>query len=116
VWRRNSSDNPGAAKVKDQIATDSCGLRAGALVSALLLFSPSLILPGMVGPYAIKLATVRLDGVGTTAGTIYAVSTVGSVVGTLLLGFFLFPMLGARTIILSTGGMLLVLALAIAHR
>ena len=96
------------------LVTDALGLRAGALVSALVLFSPSLILLGMVGPYAIRLATSRLEGVGTSAGSIYAVSTLGSVVGTLLLGFFLFPVVGSREILIGLGVALLALAVAVA--
>jgi spermidine synthase len=96
------------------LVTDALGLRAGAFVSALVLFSPSLTLLGMVGPYAIKLTTSRLEGVGTSAGSIYAVSTLGSVVGTLLLGFFLFPMVGSRTILIGLGVALLALAVAMA--
>jgi predicted membrane-bound spermidine synthase len=78
------------------LATDSLGLRGGAFASALVLFFPSLALLGMVGPFAIKLATSQLAGVGSSSGSVYAVSTVGSVVGTLLLGFFLFPWVGSR--------------------
>ena len=96
------------------LVTDALGLRAGAFVSALVLFSPSLTLLGMVGPYAIKLTTSRLEGVGTSAGSIYAVSTLGSVVGTLLLGFFLFPMVGSRAILIGLGVALLALAVAVA--
>jgi spermidine synthase len=98
------------------LATDPLGLRAGAFVSALVLFLPSLALLGMVGPLAIKRATSRLDGVGSSAGSVYAVSTVGSVVGTLALGFFLFPLLGSREILVGVGGLLLLLALALAIR
>jgi spermidine synthase len=96
------------------LATDALGLRAGAFVSALVLFSPSLTLLGMVGPYAIKLATPRLEGVGQSAGSIYAVSTLGSVVGTLLLGFFLFPVVGSREILIGLGVALLALAVTVA--
>jgi spermidine synthase len=96
------------------LATDPLGLRGGAFVSALILFSPSLTLLGMVGPFAIKLATSELKGVGNSAGSIYAVSTVGSVVGTLVLGFFLFPLVGSRQILIGTGLLLLVLAIVIA--
>ncbi len=95
------------------LATDPLGLRAGAFVSALILFSPSLTLLGMVGPFAIKLSTARLDGVGNSAGSIYAVSTVGSVVGTLILGFFLFPLVGSREILVGLGVLLLVLAVLV---
>ena len=96
------------------LATDPLGLRAGAFASALVLFLPSLAFLGMVGPFAIKRATDRLDGVGSSAGSIYAVSTVGSVVGTLALGFFLFPLLGSREILVGLGLGLLALALAVA--
>ncbi len=96
------------------LATDPLGLRGGAFVSALVLFLPSLSFLGMVGPFAIKLATSRLDGVGASSGSIYAVSTLGSVVGTLVLGFFLFPLLGSREILIGLGVGLLLLALAVA--
>jgi spermidine synthase len=96
------------------LATDPLGLRGGAFVSALVLFFPSLTLLGMVGPFAIKLATPELDGVGSSSGSIYAVSTLGSVIGTLLLGFFLFPWVGSRQILVSLGLLLFVLAIAVA--
>ncbi|MFZ4701634.1 MAG: fused MFS/spermidine synthase, partial [Candidatus Methylumidiphilus sp.] len=96
------------------LATDPLGLRTGAFVSALVLFLPSLTCLGMVGPFAIKLSTARLDGVGTSAGSIYAVSTLGSVVGTLMLGFFLFPLIGSREILSGLGVALLVLAVGLA--
>ena len=96
------------------LATDPLGLRGGAFVSALVLFSPSLTMLGMVSPFAIKLATTRLEGIGTSSGSIYAVGTVGSVIGTLLLGFFLFPWVGSRQILVSLGLMLLMLAIAVA--
>ncbi len=96
------------------LATDPLGLRAGAFVSALVLFLPSLTLLGMVGPFAIKLSTSRLEGVGTSSGSIYAISTLGSVVGTLVLGFFLFPLVGSRETLISLGFSLLLLALALA--
>lgn len=95
------------------LATDSLGLRGGAFASALILFFPSLMLLGMVGPFAVKLGTSSLDGVGSSAGTLYAVSTVGSVVGTLALGFYLFPLVGSREILAGTGVMLAALAVAV---
>jgi len=93
--------------------TDPLGLRAGAFTSALLLFTLPLTALAMVGPYVIKRATRDLNGVGTVAGSVYAVSTVGSVAGTLLLGFFLLPLFGTRTILAALSLMLAGLALLV---
>ena len=90
--------------------TDPLGLRAGAFSSALLLFTLPLTALAMVGPYVIKRATRDLSGVGTVAGSVYAVSTVGSVAGTLLLGFFLLPLFGTKAILVSLGLLLTTLA------
>lgn len=56
-------------------ATDSLGLRMGVFVSTLVLFSPSLVMLGMIGHFVVKLATSSLKGVGASAGSIYAIST-----------------------------------------
>lgn len=96
------------------LATDTLGLRLGVFISTLVLFSPSLIMLGMVGPFAVKLATSSLDGVGAGTGSIYAVSTVGSVIGTLFLGFYLFPQVGSREIFMGLGIALLILAVGVA--
>jgi hypothetical protein len=61
--------------------TDSLGLREGAFASALLLFTLLLRVLAMVGPYVIKRTTRDLSRVGTAAGSVYAISTVGSVAG-----------------------------------
>ena len=95
------------------MATDHFGLRTGAFLSALLLFMPALTLLGMTGPFAIKLATRQLESLGHTAGSIYAISTLGSVVGTLILGFILFPAVGSKQILMCTALMLLIIASAI---
>ncbi len=97
------------------LATDPLGLRMGAFMSTLVLFSPSLIMLGMVTPFATKLATTSLAGVGTSTGSIYAVSTVGSVIGTLFLGFYLFPQVGSRQILISLGITLFLLAFSVAY-
>ena len=48
------------------LATDSLGLRLGSFMSTLILFSPSLIMLGMVGPFAVKLSTSTLASVGAS--------------------------------------------------
>ncbi len=96
------------------LVTDPLGLRGGAFVSAFVLFFPSLTMLGMVGPFAIKLGTTQLAGVGKSSGSIYAISTLGSVIGTLILGFYLFPKVGSRQILICLGFVLIFLALVVA--
>jgi spermidine synthase len=73
--------------------TAPLGVRLGALSSALVLFLPPITVLGVVSPYAVRLYARALETVGRSAGTLYAVSTVGSVFGTLLTGFVLIPSL-----------------------
>ena len=94
--------------------TNPLGIRVGAFISALALFTLPLTALAMVGPYVIKLATRDLQGVGTAAGSVYAVSTLGSVGGTLLLGFYLLPQFGTRSIIFSLSLVLAILAILLA--
>ena len=96
-----------------QLFFDGLGLRWGALSSAFILFTPPLIFLGMAGPFVIRMTTDRLENVGSTAGNVYAISTVGSVVGTLLLGFYLLPLFGTHAILYALSLLLLCLSLAL---
>jgi spermidine synthase len=96
--------------------TNPLGIRGGAFVSAFLLFSIPLTALAMVGPFVIKLATQNLQGVGRAAGSVYAISTMGSVLATLLLGFYLLPLFGTRTIIFALSLLLLGLAIPLMWR
>ena len=68
------------------------------LLTTGIFFLPSLIL-GMVSPVVIKLALQSLKTTGSTVGSIYAFSTVGSIFGTFVTGFWLISWLGTRTIV-----------------
>jgi len=92
-------------------ATEGLGLQAAVLVTAFLLFFPPLTLLGMVSPFAIRMNASRLDRVGSTAGDLYAVSTVASVAAALLTGFWLIPAVGVTRLTLGTGVILLLTAL-----
>lgn len=86
------------------------GLRGGAFVSSLILFGPSLFLLGCISPYLIKVAAREVTRIGRTVGTFYALSTLGSVVGTVATGFFLIGALGINQTLLATGCALIALA------
>jgi len=67
------------------------GVQAGALAGAGLLLGVPLFCLGAVGPLCVRLKTQTLDRLGRTVGSIYAVSTMGSVLGALVAGFWLIP-------------------------
>lgn len=71
------------------------------VVAALVLFAPASVLLGFVTPYAVKLKMISLADSGKTVGRLYALSTVGSILGTFLAGFLLIPLVGStRTLYL----------------
>lgn len=86
------------------------GLRGGAFASTLILFGPVLLLLGCVSPYLVKLAARELKNLGRTVGGLYALSTIGSTVGTVLTGFVLIAYLSVDQIFALAGGLLMVLA------
>ena len=88
------------------------GLRLGSFVSTSLLFGPSLFLLGCVSPYLIKIATEELKDIGKTVGGFYALSTLGSVIGTAVTGFFLIAWLGVDSIFRVVGAALILLGVS----
>lgn len=87
------------------------GLRFAVLVAAFILFVPPLTLLGMVSPYAIRVRAASLNVVGRTAGDLYAISTVGSVISALLTGFVFIPNFGVTRLTIVIGLALLSLTL-----
>jgi MFS family permease len=64
---------------------------AGTLLAAAALFGPASVLLATVSPYAVRLAARDLGRLGDTAGRLYALSTLGSLGGTLVATFLLIP-------------------------
>lgn len=88
-----------AAQVLGSIAAHDYGPRADPLLgSVALFFLPSALL-GTVSPYAVRLRAQSVEAVGNVAGMLYALSTLGSILGTLLAAFVLISALGVRAII-----------------
>jgi len=80
-----------------------------AIVTILLFGTPGLLL-GMVAPFAVRLKLSRIEQTGTTAGGLYALSTVGSIVGTFLAGFILLSYFSHRTIFFAISLLLVALS------
>ncbi len=98
------------------LANVIAGLYIGALVGVLALFSAPLILLGCVSPFAIRLAMRGMDHAGRTAGSIYALSTVGSILGTLLPSFVTIPLWGVMATFYAVALLLLLVAAIGARR
>jgi predicted membrane-bound spermidine synthase len=85
--------------------------RWGSLLAATsLFFVPSMLL-GTVAPYAVRLVARDVASVGTRAGTLYALSTIGSFLGCLLTSFYLILWFGITLILYLSAGALLLIAL-----
>jgi predicted membrane-bound spermidine synthase len=80
------------------------------LLSLLLFFLPSFFL-GMISPVAVKLAVRDLESTGRVVGKIYAFSTLGSIVGTFVTGFWLVAAYGTRATLVGTGVVLVAASL-----
>ncbi len=92
------------------------GPRLSPLLASIVLFVLPSLLMGATSPFAIKLAATTLATVGNTAGILYAISTAGSIVGTLLTAFVLIPAMGVRAILYTLGVSLVFLSALMALR
>ena len=72
------------------------GLLLGSLGGVLLLFALPITLLGCVSPFAVRLMMREVQGAGRVAGLVYALSTLGSIVGTFLPVLLLIPAIGTR--------------------
>ncbi len=96
------------------VAQMSFGLEVKSIAAALLLFAPASVLLGFVTPYAVKLKMSSLADSGKTVGRLYALSTVGSILGTFLAGFVLIPFVGSEKTLYIIGGSLIGLSILLA--
>lgn len=88
------------------------GVLAGSFLGVLVLFIVPITLLGCISPFAIRLAVKRTSEAGTISGRIYALSTLGSFIGTFLPVLILIPLVGVAATFLVFSLALLILALA----
>ena len=80
----------------DALDEISAGAFVGSLLAVLVLVAVPVLLLGTVSPWAIRLAVHSVEEAGTVAGRLYALSTAGSLLGTLLSALLLIPLVGTR--------------------
>lgn len=81
------------------------------LLACGVLFALPSFLMAMISPFAIRLSIDKKENSGTVVGSIYAFSTLGSIVGTFLGGFILISYLGTNLIIYLLSILLFLLSL-----
>ncbi len=67
----------------------------------------------MVLPFGVKLKINSLSTSGTLVGNLYALSTIGSIMGTFLAGFLLVPVFGYKNVLYGISLILLIISLII---
>ena len=70
-------------------------IKIGAILSTILLFFVPSMLVGFLSPIIIKLKMEDLKTAGKTSGKIYAIATLGCIVGNFLGGFYFIPRFGS---------------------
>lgn len=87
---------------------------AGVALASLFIFGPPMTAMATACPFLIRLLA-HSGRVGSVSGTIYAISTIGSIAGILLTSFFLIPHFGTQktlTLICITSALIAVVGLA----
>jgi spermidine synthase len=80
----------------DAFDSVSVGGFAGSLFGVLVLVAVPVTLLGAAAPWAVRLAVADVDRSGEVVGRLYATSTAGSLLGTMLAALLLIPLLGTQ--------------------
>ncbi len=84
----------------------SVSIFLNSLVGTILLFAVPVTLLGIVSPFAIRLLTKDVSQSGRSSGSLYAISTFGSIIGAFLPVLWLVPTFGVRRTLLIFGVLL----------
>jgi len=84
----------------------SAGAVIGSFFAVLMLFAPPVILLGTVSPFAVRLSVRDVATAGEVAGRLYAVSTIGSLVGTFAAALVAIPAIGTQRTLLVSAALL----------
>ena len=85
-------------------------LALGSLLAATFLFFVPLALLAAVGPFLVRVLTHSVDDVGHSVGRLTSISTLGSLIGTGLIGYVLIPLLPNSTTMVLTAIVLMLVA------
>ncbi len=94
----------------DMVAFLPLDLITKTIEGTIILFAPATVCLGMVTPYVARLKMKAVETSGQTIGSLYALSTLGSIIGTFLGGFVLISFLRSTKIILILSSTLFLLS------
>lgn len=112
VWWLSAKAGPWTAA----IAARDLGPRLGPLAAAGALFFPPGVLLGAVSPWLVRLEAPAPGRVGRVAGRLYALSTAGSIAGTLATAFWLIPLWPVESVLRALAAALGLVAAPLAGR
>ena len=105
-----------ADPVLSAISVSAMPIALKATLGTVILMGVPSVLLGMVSPYAVRLKLLNVETSGKTVGRLYAISTVGSIVGTFMAGFYLISAFGTTQIIVLLAVITALLALLALNR
>jgi spermidine synthase len=94
----------------DALDSISAGAFVGSLLGVTVLVATPVLVSGAVAPYALRLAVGDVAEAGTVSGRLYAISTVGSLLGTFTSALLFIPLIGTRRTFILFGLLLVMLA------
>ncbi len=93
------------------LAAVNVGAVAGSLLLVVVALAVPVTLLGCLSPFAVRLALDDVGEAGRISGRIYAISTLGSLLGTYLPVLLIIPLAGSRATALIFGSILLIVGL-----
>jgi spermidine synthase len=94
----------------DALDSISAGAFVGSLLGVTVLVATPVLVSGAVAPYALRLAVADVAEAGTVSGRLYAISTVGSLLGTFSSALLFIPLIGTRRTFILFGLALVLIA------
>ncbi len=94
----------------DALDSISAGAFVGSLLGVTVLVATPILVSGAVAPYALRLAVADVTEAGRVSGRLYAISTVGSLLGTWTSALLFIPLIGTRRTFVAFGLVLVVIA------
>ena len=97
-------------------ATAPYGIYLGSILCAFILFGLPLICMGITSPIIIRLLTEKVEESGQNAGFVFSVSTIGGILTTFILGYFIIPYFGISRPAIIAATLLIILTFGLLFR